>query len=126
MPNARTLAMTPTPAKFLHIAIRIAADSKQLDGVFHVPAQANGVVLFAHGTGSGRNSPRNQFVAQILQDAGLATLLVDLLTDEEAADRENVFDISLLADRLELAAEWLSARDETRGLRLGLFGASTG
>jgi putative phosphoribosyl transferase len=84
------------------------------------------VVAFAHGSGSGRFSPRNQFVAGVLQDAGLATLLLDLLEEEEADDREKVFDIELLAERLRSAADWLRQEPATGALRLGYFGASTG
>jgi len=91
-----------------------------------VPPAAIGVVAFAHGSGSGRFSPRNQFVARVLQEAGLATLLLDLLEEEEAEDREKVFDIELLAERLQSAASWLSREPETHKLRLGYFGASTG
>jgi putative phosphoribosyl transferase len=91
-----------------------------------VPAGAEGVVVFAHGSGSGRFSPRNQFVAGVLQQAGLATLLIDLLEEEEAEDREKVFDIELLAERLQCTANWLSRDPQTTGLRLGYFGASTG
>ncbi len=85
-----------------------------------------GIVLFAHGSGSSRLSPRNQLVAQTLQNAGIGTLLLDLLTDEEAADRENVFDIDFLAHRLGDATRWLKARPGTRGCAVGYFGASTG
>ena len=85
-----------------------------------------GIVLFAHGSGSSRLSPRNQLVAQTLQNAGIGTLLLDLLTDEEAADRENVFDIDFLAHRLGDATRWLKARPGTRGYAVGYFGASTG
>jgi putative phosphoribosyl transferase len=91
-----------------------------------VPAQARGVVLFAHGSGSGRHSPRNQFVARVLQQAGLATLLIDLLEEDEGADRRRVFNIELLARRLLTGTEWLSNHPDTRALRLGYFGASTG
>jgi putative phosphoribosyl transferase len=84
------------------------------------------VVAFAHGSGSGRFSPRNQFVARVLQGAGLATLLLDLLEEEEADDREKVFDIGLLAERLQGAAAWLGQEPASRALRLGYFGASTG
>jgi putative phosphoribosyl transferase len=84
------------------------------------------VVVFAHGSGSGRLSPRNQYVAQVLVDAGIATLLLDLLTEAEAEDRENVFDIALLAERLRSAAAWLRQEPATANLRLGYFGASTG
>jgi len=83
-------------------------------------------VLFAHGSGSSRLSPRNLFVAEALQQAGIATLLFDLLTDREAADRAKVFDIPLLADRLSQAANWASTAAQTQGLPIGLFGASTG
>jgi dienelactone hydrolase len=88
--------------------------------------QASGIVLFAHGSGSSRLSPRNTFVAEALQGAGLATLLFDLLTEEEAADRANVFDIALLAERVDLAASWVRESAAGRSLPLGLFGASTG
>src|SRR5262249_15128275 len=81
---------------------------------------------FAHGSGSGRLSPRNQFVARELQKANLATLLLDLLEEEEADDRRKVFDIKLLSDRLQAAADWLAKDSRTRALRLGYFGASTG
>jgi putative phosphoribosyl transferase len=84
------------------------------------------VVVFAHGSGSGRFSPRNQFVASELQQAGLATLLIDLLEEKEADDREKVFDIELLAERLRCAANSLSKETQTCALRLGYFGASTG
>jgi putative phosphoribosyl transferase len=91
-----------------------------------VPPGASAVAAFAHGSGSGRHSPRNQFVARALQDAGLATLLLDLLEPDEAEDRRKVFDIELLADRLRAASGWLAHDPETRHLQLGLFGASTG
>jgi putative phosphoribosyl transferase len=95
-----------------------------------VPAGAHGIVLFAHGSGSSRHSPRNRFVAEVLQQAGLATLLMDLLTpDEEAVDRQTGhlrFDIDLLADRLIAAIDWLAAQPQTRRPGIGLFGASTG
>jgi putative phosphoribosyl transferase len=91
-----------------------------------VPAGAHAVVAFAHGSGSGRFSPRNQFVAQILENAGLATLLLDLLGEDEAEDRQKVFNIGLLAERLRCAAAWLGQEPATRALRLGYFGASTG
>ena len=97
-----------------------------LHGTLGLPDQAAAVVLFAHGSGSGRKSPRNQYVAQVLQSAGLATLLIDLLEEEEASDRSKVFDIALLAERLRAAAEWLAGHAETAHLRLGYFGASTG
>jgi putative phosphoribosyl transferase len=107
-------------------SVEIPSGRRRLGGMVHVPRGAVGVVAFAHGSGSGRFSPRNQFVARVLQEAGLATLLLDLLEEEEAEDREKVFDIELLAERLRSAADWLSQEPETRALRLGYFGASTG
>jgi putative phosphoribosyl transferase len=106
--------------------IEIAAGKRRLSGILQVPQGAEGVVMFAHGSGSGRLSPRNQFVAHALEEAGLATLLLDLLEEEEAEDREKVFDIELLAYRLQNAADWLRDEPETHDLRLGYFGAITG
>lgn len=106
--------------------IEIPAGRRRLNGILHVPASARGVVVFAHGSGSGRFSPRNQFVARVLQQAGLATLLIDLLEEGEEGDRAKVFDIELLAERLQYTADWLGQEPATRALRLGYFGASTG
>jgi putative phosphoribosyl transferase len=106
--------------------IEIPAGRRRLSGILTVPPGAEGVVAFAHGSGSGRFSPRNQFVARALEEGGLATLLLDLLEEEEAEDREKVFDIELLGERLQCAADWLSQEPQTRALRLGYFGASTG
>lgn len=103
--------------------IAVVAGDVELPGYWVQPAAANGVVVFAHGSGSGRDSPRNQYVARVLNDAGLATLLLDLLTPTEAGDRSNVFDIRLLATRVNAAVDWVR---KTAGLPLGLFGASTG
>jgi putative phosphoribosyl transferase len=97
-----------------------------LAGILGLPVGSRGVVLFAHGSGSGRFSPRNNFVARHLQQNGLATLLLDLLTPEEADDRRKVFDIDLLADRLLLAKAWLEAEPRTDNLGISYFGASTG
>jgi pimeloyl-ACP methyl ester carboxylesterase len=97
-----------------------------LVGTLSLPEGARTVVIFAHGSGSSRLSPRNQEVAQALNKAGLATLLFDLLTPREARDRRNVFDIPLLADRLEAGIDVLRAEPETARLPVGLFGASTG
>jgi len=97
-----------------------------LQGTLEVPAQPEAVVVFAHGSGSSRHSPRNREVAQVLQRAGLATLLFDLLSEGEAADRGNVFDIGLLATRLATGVACVLAHDATAGLPVGLFGASTG
>ena len=104
----------------------IPAGSVRLYGILGLPPHAKGVVVFAHGSGSGRFSPRNNFVAKILQNAGIATLLVDLLEDSEAQDRRKVFDIDLLAKRLLANAYWLRQQPGTRGLSMGYFGASTG
>ena len=106
--------------------VTIPSGRRRLEGILGMPQGVQGVVVFAHGSGSGRFSPRNQYVAQVLRNAGLATLLLDLLEAEEAEDRQKVFDIELLAERLQSAADWLSGQPETRGLGLGYFGASTG
>jgi putative phosphoribosyl transferase len=97
-----------------------------LEGLLGLPTAAKGIVLFAHGSGSGRFSPHNNFVADALRQAGLATLLFDLLTEDEAHDRRNVFDIALLAQRLSMTAAWARDDTETATLALGYFGASTG
>ena len=97
-----------------------------LDGLLGVPKGARGIVLFAHGSGSGRLSPRNNHVAAALRRAGLATLLLDLLTPEEERDRANVFDIRLLASRLALATRWVGGNPAAARLAIGYFGASTG
>jgi putative phosphoribosyl transferase len=106
--------------------VTIPAERRRLNGFLVVPPGATAVVAFAHGSGSGRFSTRNRYVARQLQQAGLATLLLDLLEDSESNDREKVFDIGLLADRLGHAAEWLRHEPTTAALRLGYFGASTG
>jgi putative phosphoribosyl transferase len=97
-----------------------------LEGLLGSPPEARALILFAHGSGSGRLSPRNNYVATALRRAGLATLLFDLLTEREAADRKNVFDIELLAERLLAATRWTHEQAATRDLPLGYFGASTG
>ena len=104
----------------------IPADTVRLQGILGLPPKSRGLVVFAHGSGSGRFSPRNNFVARVLQNAGIATLLADLLEESESLDRRNVFDIDLLANRLLANAHWLRQQPETRGLMLGYFGASTG
>jgi putative phosphoribosyl transferase len=110
--------------------VRVSARSVTLEGNLSIPAGAGGVVLFAHGSGSGRHSPRNRYVARALREAGLATLLVDLLTaKEEEVDlrtRHLRFDIGLLAERLVGATDWLAQKANTQDLRVGYFGASTG
>lgn len=100
--------------------------SPSLTAILGVPAHATGLVVFAHGSGSGRLSPRNNYVAARLRESGLATLLLDLLTPYEEADRGNVFDIALLASRLKVAVDWAITFPETAGFRPCYFGASTG
>lgn len=104
----------------------IPAGEIGLAGDLALPDGACGLVLFAHGSGSGRLSPRNRRVAAALNEAGLGTLLFDLLSEEEAAQRDNVFDIALLGQRLADASAWVHAQDELCSLRIGYFGASTG
>src|SRR6184192_2607847 len=110
--------------------VRISAGSVAFEGNLSLPDYAIALVLFAHGSGSSRHSPRNQFVARILNDAGLATLLFDLLTpEEEAVDlytREHRFDIGLLAERLIHATSWAKEQKQTCDLPIGYFGSSTG
>ncbi|MFH8341410.1 phosphoribosyltransferase family protein [Streptomyces sp. AM6-12] len=106
--------------------VTVPAGAVRLGGSLAVPEGATGVVAFAHGSGSSRHSPRNRHVAEGLHRAGLGTLLFDLLTDAEAQERDNVFDIPLLAGRLLAATRWLRAEPETSGLAVGYFGASTG
>jgi putative phosphoribosyl transferase len=110
--------------------VRIAIGPIILEGNLDIPDGAPAVVLFAHGSGSGRHSPRNRYVARVLRNAGLATLLMDLLTtDEEALDMRTAhlrFDIPLLAKRLVGATDWLRQAPETADFRIGYFGASTG
>src|SRR3974377_971574 len=97
-----------------------------LAGILQKPKNAYALVVFAHGSGSSRLSPRNTFVAQALNDRGIATLLFDLLTSAEEVDRANVFNIPLLADRLVDAVHWIDHQESIANLPLGLFGASTG
>ncbi len=110
--------------------VKIALRSAILEGDLALPGRCKGIVAFAHGSGSSRHSPRNRHVARMLQDAGLATLLMDLLTvEEEAVDMRTAhlrFDIDLLASRLVGATDWLERNDATRHLAIGYFGASTG
>jgi putative phosphoribosyl transferase len=106
--------------------VALSSESISLSGFLGMPAKPKGIVLFAHGSGSGRFSPRNRYVARHLQEGGIATLLIDLLMPDEELDRRNVFDIDLLADRVLMASAWLQQDSRTRGLPLGYFGASTG
>ena len=111
-------------------SVRVAAGTVTLEGDLSLPEGARGIVLFAHGSGSGRHSPRNRYVARLLNEERLATLLIDLLTAaEEAIDLRPAqlrFDIGLLAERLVGATDWLARHEATRALRIGYFGASTG
>src|SRR5579862_6103658 len=110
--------------------IEIPAGDVTLEGVVHLPGQATGIVLFAHGSGSSRHSPRNRFVAGVLNEGGVATLLFDLLTlEEEGIDMRTAtlrFDIGLLACRLVGATDWAVRQPDLQGLRIGYFGSSTG
>jgi dienelactone hydrolase len=106
--------------------VTIPMDADVHEGALIVPPGAKGLVLFAHGSGSGRLSPRNNYVASVLRDSGVATLLFDLLTEKEDRIYENRFDIDLLTQRLQLATEWVKQQAATRHLAIGYFGASTG
>jgi dienelactone hydrolase len=110
--------------------VRIPSGDATLEGEMSIPANATGIVLFAHGSGSSRHSPRNQYVARVISEAGVGTLLFDLLTgDEEALDmvtRHLRFDIGLLSRRLIEATDWIATQRDTRHLRVGYFGSSTG
>ena len=121
--SSASISATPQP-------VALGAGRVVLDADLALPAGAGGVVVFAHGSGSGRHSPRNRQVAGSLQARGMGTLLLDLLTpQEQAADEQTAqhrFDIALLAERLDGSIEWLSRRPDTLRLRIGLFGASTG
>lgn len=119
MPNS-------TPPVLREYRVKIPVGARRLDGILSIPRNACGVVIFAHGSGSSRFSRRNQFVAKKLQGGGLATHLLDLLDDEEADDRDIVFNIELLSDRLQNVADWLLRRPETKNLPIGFLGASTG
>jgi len=123
------MSKTPSPG-LKEDTVKITAGGVTLEGQLSIPESARGIVVFAHGSGSGRFSPRNRFVAQGLQDGGLATLLLDLLTSEEERiderTRQYRFDIDLLARRVVGTTDWLLGQSETRNLRIGYFGSSTG
>lgn len=108
------------------LEVAIEGEGVRLPGFLVVPTGAQGIVIFAHGSGSSRMSPRNQAVANALNRAGIATLLFDLLMPAEEVDRANVFDIPLLSERLELATAWVRNQPELAPQRIGYFGASTG
>ena len=99
---------------------------KRLEGILNIPDVARGLVIFAHGSGSSRLSPRNTYVAEALNGRGLATLVFDLLTEAEALDRANVFDIPLLGERVMEAVRWAGGDEDTKALAVGIFGSSTG
>lgn len=106
--------------------IHIAHPQGALEGMLKIPQSAKGIVLFAHGSGSSRFSPRNNYVATILNQAGLATLLIDLLSKQEDETYQTRFDINLLTARLNIVVHWLEKNSETSSLPIGLFGSSTG
>jgi len=106
--------------------VQIPIDSIKLEGLLALPIQARGIVIFAHGSGSSRFSPRNNFVARVLREANFGTLLIDLLTEEEDAIYQTRFNIDLLTERLLLATRWLQEQTRTKDLVIGYFGASTG
>ncbi len=112
--------------KSIQALVHVPAGSVRLEGMLEIPTGAKGVILFSHGSGSSRLSPRNNFVARVLHEHGFGTLLIDLLTREEDNVYENRFNIGLLTDRLGFVAGWLKDELATRHLPLGLFGASTG
>lgn len=116
------MRLIPGNEKIVHME----AGPVRLEGALAVQEGAQGIVLFAHGSGSSRHSPRNNFVAQVIRKAGLATLLFDLLTREEDIDYQTRFNIGLLVERLKYATAWVTEEDETKRLRIGYFGASTG
>jgi putative phosphoribosyl transferase len=114
----------------LERAISFSSGDTALEGMANVPVGARGIVVFAHGSGSGRHSPRNRYVADALNETGLATLLIDLLSEEEerldSATGQLRFDVGFLAERLLSATDWVAADETTASLRVGYFGASTG
>src|SRR5437879_1432906 len=122
--------ITETRSEIRTRDVRIPSGPTALEGELNVPPGATGVVLFAHGSGSSRHSPRNQYVAKVIRDAGIGTLLFDLLTpEEETVDVRTAhlrFDIDLLARRLMDATRWVAREPSTEHLRIGYFGASTG
>lgn len=106
--------------------VHIPDGAARIEGMLEVPDGAKGIVLFAHGSGSSRHSPRNNYVAGVLREAGIGTLLMDLLTVAEDSDYKTRFDIPLLTRRLTVATEWLAQQPDAKGLPIGYFGASTG
>jgi dienelactone hydrolase len=113
-------------AQLSETLVSIPLDDVTLEGALEIPEGATGLVVFAHGSGSSRKSPRNNYVANVLRDRRLGTLLFDLLTEEEDRTRESRFDIARLTDRLVAVTEWLETHRRTKDLHTGYFGASTG
>jgi putative phosphoribosyl transferase len=116
------MVMTANVEKLVHIPV----GEIYIEGMLKLPENAKGIVLFAHGSGSSRHSPRNNYVASVLHDSGIGTLLMDLLTPEEDMDYQTRFDIPLLTQRLLIATRWVKAEALTKDLPIGYFGASTG
>lgn len=112
--------------KLIHVPVSGRGKIHDIEGMLKIPDNAKGLVLFAHGSGSSRFSPRNNYVADILNIGGFATLLIDLLSEEEDEIYQTRFDISLLNERLQEVIAWLGQENETKKLPIGLFGASTG
>lgn len=106
--------------------VSILINSIKLEGILKLPSKPKGIVIFAHGSGSSRHSPRNNFVANVLQENGFGTLLFDLLTEKEDTKYENRFNIHLLSERLNAATNWLIKELESKEVKIGYFGASTG
>lgn len=116
----------PLRGRVFETAVRIQLPGAALNGILEIPEGAKSLVIFAHGSGSSRLSPRNSFVARHLQEGGLGTLLVDLLTQSEDEDYQKRFDIELLTERLIAVTDWSGENESTKNLRIGYFGASTG
>ncbi len=116
----------PIRNKLFEEAVRIQLPGAMLDGILELPQDTKSLIIFAHGSGSSRLSPRNTFVARYLQERGFGTLLVDLLTEYEDRDYQKRFDIKLLSERLIAVTDWSGQNELTKKLRLGYFGASTG
>lgn len=126
MSTASALSRTHPPAGAAPRSQQVRVGPRGLPGDLDLSARSRGLVLFAHGSGSSRLSSRNRWVAEVLQQHELATLLFDLLDDDEAADRRKVFDIGLLSERVQQALDWTAGQAALAGMQIGLFGASTG
>jgi len=126
MSTASTQSHLRSPARAVLRSQQVRIGPGALPGDLDLPPRSRALVLFAHGSGSSRLSSRNRWVAEVLQQYALSTLLFDLLDDDEAADRRKVFDIGLLSKRVQQALDWVSGQSELAGMSLGLFGASTG